>query len=454
MRFLRHFLLGLGTAVPVLAALFLLNVGVHRLIGPTTEQREALAMLQTARDAPREGGNAFALLWLMRYDVPDADIERIAATDVREAETRFATGHSLKDLVPADRPRLAAPESASPSLCEERTSGCLAHVRANVEGTRTLIAEHSRWIERMRLFERRDHYNLDLPLTMETPLPDPGPSQRLRLSALALAWVEGRQEEALIELCGNIGAWRRLRSGTNSLVFSMIAVSFAKGGIDLFAEMLAELPMDAKVPAACATTFAPVTADDVSMCTEMGGEFAWVAEASTMLDKEGERRAAGVGRELVQGIFTPLVRSSRQFVSWMSTPYAEVCKAPVIERARADIPMFPPPLTIARLACASAIVDCVLAETGAPHLSGYHARLLDMAARLRLAATLLWLRETRDDPRPLADRLASRPDHLRSGTRATGIGEDGRSLWIENLDKQKFGERTTLALAPAAETMQ
>ncbi|MBN8482888.1 MAG: hypothetical protein J0L88_14990, partial [Xanthomonadales bacterium] len=81
----------------------------------------------------------------------------------------------------------------------------------------------------------------------------------------------------------------------------------------------------------------------------------------------------------------------------------------------------------------------------------YRERLLDMAAKLRLGATVLWLRETRDDPRPLAERFAARPEHLRSGTRATGIGDDGRSIWVANLDTRKFGERTTLALAPPVE---
>lgn len=69
-----------------------------------------------------------------------------------------------------------------------------------------------------------------------------------------------------------------------------------------------------------------------------------------------------------------------------------------------------------------------------------------------LRGVLMWLRDTRDDPRPLAERFASRPAHLRSGTRASGIGDDGRSVWVENLDPQGFGQRTSLALAPSTET--
>ncbi len=64
------------------------------------------------------GVNVFALFGLMRFDLPDADIERIAADDVREAGARVAAGRSLEDLVPADRPLLDAPAKGDPGLCQ------------------------------------------------------------------------------------------------------------------------------------------------------------------------------------------------------------------------------------------------------------------------------------------------------------------------------------------------
>lgn len=70
------------------------------------------------------------------------------------------------------------------------------------------------------------------------------------------------------------------------------------------------------------------------------------------------------------------------------------------------------------------------------------------AAHLRLAATLIWLRETRDDPGELVERFASRPAHLRSGERASGISEDGRSIWVDNLHA-RHSARFSLALPVA-----
>ena len=451
MRLLRGFLMSLGLAVPSLTLLFLLNVGVHRLLGPTGAQREALATLEAARETPREGKNAFATLWLMIYDVAEGDIERIAGQDVREARARDAAGHSLKDLVPVDRPRLAGPDESGLALCKERTPGCLEQVRANPEAARAAIAAHPRMIERMHRFEGSDYYRFELPWTFDTPLPDPGASQRLRLTSLALAWHDGRRELALAELCGNIGAWRHLRRGTNSLIFSMIAVSFSNGGIQLLADMLAELPATASVPAECVVAFAPIDRADVSLCGDFAGEFEGLAEVGQEIARQKRRRESSVGRVLAFDILMPLVHSDRQYQAWMSTSYAEACGTVVGDRAIADTPMTSPSPTIPLLACASAAVSCNLASATVGRFDHYHTRLLDAAASLRLGATVLWLRETHDDPRPLAERFAARPEHLRSGTRATGIGDGGRSIWVANRDTRKFRERTTLPLAPSPE---
>ncbi|HET9034184.1 MAG TPA: hypothetical protein VFN25_14925 [Dokdonella sp.] len=106
---------------------------------------------------------------------------------------------------------------------------------------------------------------------------------------------------------------------------------------------------------------------------------------------------------------------------------------------------------IGRLECASNWVGCILANIAAPAYVDYEARLLDSAAHLRLASTLLWLHNHRDDTRPLATRFAERPLPLRSGNRASGVSDDDRSLWVENR-YQKRGERFELMLAPSKET--
>jgi hypothetical protein len=110
-----------------------------------------------------------------------------------------------------------------------------------------------------------------------------------------------------------------------------------------------------------------------------------------------------------------------------------------------------PPLQIGWFDCQANKVGCILTQIAAPAFNEYEARLLDSAAHLRLAATLAWLHENSDDTRPLAIRFDERPVQLRSGTRATGVSDDGRSLWVENL-YQKRDRRFSLPLVPHGKT--
>ncbi len=450
MRFLRRVLLWFGIAILALVGSFLLNVGVHRLPGPSAAQRTALNTLEVVRNAPTEGTNAFALLWLMRYDVSDADIERIAANDVREAEARVASGRSLEGLVPADRPLLEAPAQADPGLCVGRERGCLARVRANPAATRSLVARHARWIERMRMLEERDVYRYEFPLTLDLQLPTHALGRRLQLAALALAFSDGDRAGALAGVCRQAGAWRRLRQGTNSLIFSMMAVAHLDEAIDLSADMIAELPLDEPIPAACVAAFAPVAAADVDFCSEAAGEQAY---AAATLDALIEQDHALHERSAAHRALNHLMLDPAQTSAMRAQHLAGYCSPEQRSRSLADDAAAPAPaIRPGPLACAANLVGCSTEWVGSAGIDRYRQRLLDTAARLRLGSTLLWLHETRDDPRPLAERFAARPDHLRSGTRATGIGDDGRSLWVANLDTQKSGERTTLALAPSAES--
>ena len=50
--------------------------------------------------------------------------------------------------------------------------------------------------------------------------------------------------------------------------------------------------------------------------------------------------------------------------------------------------------------------------------------------------------------RTVVERFAAHPAHWRSGERASGIGEDGRALWVEK-QPVRNGARCTLVLAPA-----
>lgn len=76
MRLLKRLGVGVLIVVLVLAALWTWS----RLRGPTAEQREALALLE----APNafEGRNAFNALWVLRYDVPEGEVEAVVEADM------------------------------------------------------------------------------------------------------------------------------------------------------------------------------------------------------------------------------------------------------------------------------------------------------------------------------------------------------------------------------------
>jgi len=88
-----------------------------------------------------------------------------------------------------------------------------------------------------------------------------------------------------------------------------------------------------------------------------------------------------------------------------------------------------------------------LAEIAAPVYVEYDARTLDFAARLRLTAALLWLRET-TRAKPLAQRFAERPDTLRSGTRNSGYDSASGMLFVDNIWAGR-GPRFELPVASA-----
>ena len=156
----------------------------------------------------------------------------------------------------------------------------------------------------------------------------------------------------------------------------------------LFAEMLAALPADARqCPTTCSMALRPIEAADVDRCAEMAGEFAF---ATRPCCRACEDHASGPWLERASAL--ALVRSRRNRTAWRAEQYARVLRraAPraMLRRRAAD--------------ATSALTDHERAEciASADRLhAGRHRRaglrstttnaLLDFAAHLRLAATLL-----------------------------------------------------------------
>ncbi len=452
MKFLRPIFLAVAVAVPMLLVLFLLNLGIHRLIGPSKTQDAALAKIAGINARPVHGDNAFALLWLMRYDISDDQIEAITADDVRRAHALIASGEDLGGLIPEDRPLLPEPSSSDPGLCETRDAGCLARVQANPAAVRKLLTGYPRTLHRAHMLESRDSYRNEMPITPTTPISNLGYMQRLRQTELALDWQEGRRAEAISGICKNVANWRRLRHGSNSLVFSMIAVAYVDSASRLFADMLVELPFDEPLPVDCTAAFAPIAAEDVSLCTEMVGELQLNADVLGKIGREKDVKPDTFGRRAVFDVGLPLLFDERQTLAWRAQEISEAhCDDEPIQQALDDHEISHKRVAPPMLECAANIIGCILHDLAAPAYLKYPDRLLDNAAHLRLAASLIWLRETRDDARPIALRFATRPAQFRSGERTDGLAEDGQSVWVDNRDQQ-HGARFSLPLTSPMET--
>ncbi|SFN52820.1 hypothetical protein [Dokdonella immobilis] len=432
--------------VVAVVALFLLNIAYFRWRGPSEAQKAALARVEAGTPEPA-GRNAFAWMLLFNKDIPDEAIEATAREDVK-----FALDHahlaSAIDEIPSSRlPSLAEPKPDSAALCQMQEPGCLARVRMDPQATRNVLTAHARLVARAAQLEDFDFLRSEFQPLAGMPIAYRASAQRLRLTALALAHVDGQREQALAGTCRNLAAWRRFGRDNPSLIYSMIAINQRDAALHLLAEMLARQEPGDAIPAECHAALAPVAADEVSLCAPMIGEFDFM-EASLKQMQQPET-GAGADRETSTSDDRALLADA-QYRYWRAENATAWCASAAQQAALEDHLLEQTEPAVGPLECASNPVACILIRIAAPVYPDYQARLLDAAAHLRLAATLLWLKEAGADKRELATRFGQRPDSLRSGSRASGISDDGRLLWVDNLYRQR-GERFELELAPAPE---
>lgn len=432
--------------IAAVIVLFLLNLAYFRWRGPTPAQQAALDQLLAPVPMP-EGKNAFAWILLFDKDADDNEIEQLAERDVEAART-IEPGGVIDKLPSASLPSLPLPPAGSQALCKSKEGGCLALVRNNPEATRVELGLYGRLLERANRVEQADFLRSRFPETVLPPLLYAPGSQHLRLSSLALAYVDGQHEAALTGTCENLSAWRRFGETSGSIVQTMVAASNRDASLQLFAEMLAGLDAGDTIPPSCEQALATPVEAEVSLCASMRGEFAFADAIMAQMDST----AAPAGEQpWWDGLNRSLTFSYPQARAWRAADIAGYCTVQAAERVMRDDQTAAPLIKIGRLACASNLSACILLGVAMPAYEDYRRRLLDAAAHLRLAATALWLRQTRDDARSLSERFADRPQGLRSGTRASGVADDDASIWVDNLH-QKRDKRFSLPLAVPGKT--
>lgn len=378
---------GLTVLVLLVATLGLFTVS--KLMGPTEEQRAALALLD-ADDPKPEGRNAFSALWLIEYDVPEAEREALVRVDAeryRQALLRLGADEPLPEFsTAADRGfERASDLSAGPSLCGARGVDCLHVVRAQHEGFSRRIEQEKGLLERMRALAAYDHYRNLMPPDYRMPVPRMQWVSILR-TASALDFIEGRTDKALTDLCEDTYTWRRLGANSDSLIVSMIGVSVVDAHARLFANMLAELPLGHPLPPACGKAFDPQqVAPDI--CQALRGEAAW---ALRIMDSPGFG-----ARSSTEHLLRLILLDSEATSAIAAPTYAHACTEGV-RRALVDDTPIPPLPTLQspwRLECASNAMGCLVVNAGAPAYMPYLKRPQDTQAILRTVDKFLHLRE-------------------------------------------------------------
>lgn len=377
---------------------------LSRLSTPDAVQREALALIESSA-ASLAGDNAFDLLWLLPYDVPAAERAAVVDADVARMQRELAgprvdgepnvSGESTAE----GRYRRMADDADDLEYCDMRAVDCLDTVREQRAAYAKQLARDGALLARVRELSAYGHIRNRFPPSMFAPFPG---FHRVNISATrsALDFAEGNIEAALNGVCRDVTTWRRLGANSDNLIQVMIAAALVEGNARLFADMMAELPLDHPLPQVCVAAFDPAAiAPDI--CPALTGEARW--SFSVMREYSGAK-----------DFLAPLVFDALRTRAMAAPAYAHFCTDTVRRQLREDLPLDPAPGMGSpwRLECAGNLLGCQLVGIAIPAFAGYPVRVQDMQAMIRTVDALIWLRGRAEDaalqPETVATALAMR----------------------------------------------
>ncbi len=269
MRFVRQSLIALVSLVLLWAGLS----ATHWLPFSTDVQRKSQAILAAPPLTAKGSRNAFAAIWLSHFDIPALEIERVAHDDVErflgatfEQRVKFVTSaHGRYRKQDLD----AASQSA---LCMRADGDCLARMRSNPELARKTLDDHALLLANALAMEGDDYYHDEFTSQLSPAVPRYSLIGLLRSDA-ALRFVDGKQADGLRRACSAAASSRRLALHSDeSSTQAMESVGFV-ASTQMIADMLAEMPKEAPLPAICAEAFAPMSDAALSICDSMKAEF-------------------------------------------------------------------------------------------------------------------------------------------------------------------------------------
>lgn len=419
-----------GVGLLLIAAWLLLAVLGGLPVIPA-QQRDALARLRS-EPAPLPGRNATIYGWLVDRDIPDDEWPRWLALSEREAQA------GLEQRPPG------APFPRDFGACTGWGQGCLARVRAQPDAARALrdaLAARLRrieWVQRetghVAAVGRRD---------MATPFPPLGSLQAPVRLDVSLRFLDGEREAALQRLCRHALWWRTIRRETDLVFASSLGVGVLAGAGDSYAELLQALPAGETPPATCDAAFAPLADAELDLCRPLRGEFLL---GENLL---GDSMAGKPDDSPLRRLARHLVFDAEASAALQAPAYDYWCGAAQRERAaaRAEAQMTPPGRCRVD-GWAFNFVGCTLSQIAAPTLPTWYQRALDLDGRLRLVASVAWLRQQADaDP---AASFARRPAGLRDDRHALE-GPRCAAHLVFTARHERSAPRWRLPLAPPAD---
>ena len=389
---------------------------------PLTEaQATALATLHAQK--PMQGRNAYPLQWFADFDVPYDQVDSLYAKDSQ----RIASWMTSLDSNPA---AISAPPSPNPPypalaplgpdkhlLCAMRDDDCLGKARAHPQALHTALGRHHERLERDQALAHYDYAWNDAPSHLLASIPSYGGSVGLWSSSAALDFVEGHTQQGLESTCTQALTMRRLHARSNTLIGSMIFAARLQGVTRLFLQMLNELPPDQALPDSCSLAFTPITSDDVDLCTVMREEFAGFLGTDTLK----------LGRKWYQSWQLSYAGMQRLAAPVYASSCTEATRQQLLSDQRFTEQSINPRPDV--FDWVSNWAGVIRLDISTLNFNAYYNRQQDTAAILRLAATALWLRDTRNDHRPLDVRLTQRPTWMQmSKDRGLTLSSDKTSL--------------------------
>lgn len=428
-------------AVPFIWSAFALSV---RSLPPSERQVAAMSGLS---DWPvGEGENAFGAVFLLPFDIPEAEQGRVWHATEQALEDFH---HQVLDGGQPDPKQVQADlgdryprvdlQALPQARCGQASGSCLAEAAeldpSILERLRGAKALH----KRLDALHAYGHYRPTRRLFFADSWPEGlsrAPAIRIDLLLAADAFRSGQTAEGLARTCRQHASARRFASQADFLLTRVIEQYALRASAALLAEMLAELPLAEPLPADCEVLREPPPGSLTAICVAIGGEYAFSKEM-VIESVRRDREEKGLGGRL----FYDLMLSDKLMERWLADQFGWACDSEILVRMAADDPELHSLLQsstgdVPFLQCVASPAGCLMMRAADPRVfHSYALRSVDDVAASRALSVLLGLRQRMADGLSAEHALASLPSGLNAAQRPLRI--ESRALVHDNRDTRR-----------------